>query len=61
MAPLPLLRELRCVLGATTITMVLGTEPAVLVSSDIYEAFHVWEEDQDLNEAEGGHDSSELN
>lgn len=52
MAPLPLLRELRCILGATTINMLLGSGQAVLVSSDLYEAFHVWEEDQIAEEAD---------
>ncbi|SFJ11003.1 hypothetical protein [Planctomicrobium piriforme] len=58
-APLPLLRELRCALGMTTINLMLGTQPEVLVSSDLYEAFHVWEEDQ-APESDGI-DPSQLN
>jgi len=61
MAPLPLLRELRCSLGATTINMLLGKEQAVLVSSDLYEAFHVWEEDQVETQDDDHSGSPELN
>ncbi len=61
MAPLPLLRELRCALGATTINMVIGKQQAVLVSSDLYEAFHVWEEDQSPEADDDGMSAAELN
>ncbi|WP_437192070.1 hypothetical protein [Planctomicrobium sp. SH527] len=61
MAPLPLLRELRCALGATTIKMLVGHNSAVLVSSDLYEAFHVWEDDHTVQEDNDGIDPAQLN
>jgi hypothetical protein len=60
MAPLPLLRELRCALGPTTINLIVGSKEAVLVSSDLFEAFHVWEEDQPATDS-SEIDPSELN
>ncbi len=60
-AALPLLRELRCALGPTTINMLVGRGDAVLVSSDLYEAFHVWEDDQSPEETDNDNGSVELN
>jgi hypothetical protein len=46
-APVSVLREIRCALGPTKLTLLLGTSDAVLVSSDLYEAFQQWEQAQD--------------
>jgi len=45
-ASLSILREIRCALGPTTLNLLVGNQEAVLVSSDLYEAFNIWEQDQ---------------
>jgi hypothetical protein len=45
-APVSVLREIRCALGPTKLTLLLGTSEAVLVSSDLFEAFQQWEQAQ---------------
>lgn len=59
-APLSVLREIRCALGPTRLNLLVGDQEAVLVSSDLFEAFNVWEQDQgeDLND---GPDNALLN
>jgi len=47
LAPLSVLREIRCALGPTKLNLLVGQQEAVLVSSDLYEAFHAWEQMQD--------------
>lgn len=46
-APLSVLREIRCALGRTELNLVVGDQEAVMVSADLYQAFHVWEEEQE--------------
>ena len=59
-APLSLLREIRCALGPTKLNLLIGTKEAVLVSSDLFEAFNAWEQDQEDDMGEG-HEDPELN
>lgn len=61
-APLSVLRDIRCALGPTSLNLWLGDREQVLVSSDLYEAFQAWEASQE-GEAEenGGEDQSWLN
>ncbi|MCA9074154.1 MAG: hypothetical protein KDA93_03910 [Planctomycetaceae bacterium] len=47
-APPVLARELRLVLAELDLTIEVGTRDAVIISSDLYEAFQQWNE----NEAE---------
>jgi hypothetical protein len=42
-APLSIIREIRVFLGAAKINLIVGTQDAVLVSSDLYEAYNVWD------------------
>jgi len=49
-APLTVLREIRCALGPTQLNLLVGQQEAVLVSSDLFEAFHAWEQDQEEND-----------
>lgn len=51
-APLAILREIRCALGPNGFNLVVGVHEAVLVSSDLYNAFQAWEAAQD-DEASG--------
>lgn len=64
-APLPVIREIRLVLGKINIDMQVGAEDAVLVSSDVFAAFSEWDAAQvDFDEEDGempGEDSSLLN
>jgi len=57
-APLVVLREIRCALGPTRLNLIVGNQEAVLVSSDLYEAFHAWEQHQD-NVADDGQDEQD--
>lgn len=45
-APLSIIREIRVFLGAAKINLVVGTQEAVLVSSDLYEAYNVWDSER---------------
>jgi hypothetical protein len=45
-APLQLVREIRATLGQLDIDIRIGTAEAVFASSDLFEAFQAWEEDQ---------------
>lgn len=65
-APLAVLREIRCALGLTRLNLLVGNQEAVLVSSDLYEAFHAWEQHQteitpDEQDEQGDSDLSLLN
>ncbi|WP_437188168.1 hypothetical protein SH668x_001598 [Planctomicrobium sp. SH668] len=59
-APLSILREIRCALGPTKLNLLVGTGEAVQVSSDLYAAFHAWEDEQS-DEPESDSDHSMLN
>lgn len=59
-APLALLREIRCALGPTKLNLLIGTKEAVLVSSDLFEAFNAWEQYQE-EEPNDGQDDPLLN
>lgn len=50
-APMNVLREIRCALGNCSLNLLVGIQDVVLVSSDLFEAFHAWEEAQ--NDIEG--------
>ena len=41
-APLPVIREIRAALGKVAIQLQVGVDPAVLVSSDLFQAFDEW-------------------
>lgn len=43
-APLSLIREIRLVLGASQINLWVGTQDAVLVSTDLFEAYTAWDD-----------------
>lgn len=45
-APLPVIREIRCLLGNIGIDLVVGTDDAVLVSPDVFAAFNAWDAEQ---------------
>jgi hypothetical protein len=45
-APLSVIREIRCALGPTALQLLVGESEAVLVSSDLFEAFQAWEQAQ---------------
>ena len=53
-APLPILRDIRCALGPTTLNLWVGEQEEVLVSSDLYEAFHAWESQQEDDQNHDG-------
>ncbi len=42
-APLSIIREIRIVLGPSKINLIVGTEDVVLVSTDLFEAYNVWD------------------
>lgn len=42
-APLPVIREIRCLLGNIGIDLLVGADEAVLVSSDVFAAFAAWD------------------
>lgn len=42
-APLQVIREIRCMLGSIGIDLVVGTDETVLASTDIFEAFKAWD------------------
>lgn len=56
-APLPVIREIRCLLGNVGIQLLVGTEEAVLASKDVFEAFSAW----DAMQADDNEDFSSLN
>jgi hypothetical protein len=41
-APLMVVREIRAALGRLDMNVMIGPGPAVLISSDLYEAFGAW-------------------
>jgi hypothetical protein len=45
-APLQLVREIRATLGQLDIDICIGTGDAVFASSDLFEAFQAWDEEQ---------------
>lgn len=61
-ASLTILREIRCAIGKSKIQLLVGETDAVLVSSDLFQAFQEWEAAQaDDDESEAGDDPSLLN
>jgi len=44
MAPLPLIREIRLVLGKSSINLLVGEDSAVYVSTDLFEAYAAWDD-----------------
>jgi hypothetical protein len=58
-APLPVIREIRCLLGNIGIDLVVGTDEAVLVSPDVFAAFNAWDAEQ--SDDPEGDDSAWLN
>jgi hypothetical protein len=45
-APLQLVREIRSTLGPLNIDIQIGAEDAVFASSDLFEAFQAWDDEQ---------------
>lgn len=45
-APLQLVREIRATLGPLNIDIRIGTADAVFASSDLFEAFQAWDDEQ---------------
>jgi hypothetical protein len=45
-APLSIIREIRLLLGPLAIQMLVGTTDAVLVSSDLFDAYSAWDEER---------------
>jgi hypothetical protein len=45
-APLPVVREIRAVLGLIDVDIRIGTADAVFVSSDLFAAFTEWDEER---------------
>jgi hypothetical protein len=43
-APLSIIREIRVLLGPLPINMLVGTQDAVLLSSDLFDAYNVWDD-----------------
>lgn len=43
-APIQVVRDIRLALGEIDIDVRIGTQEAVLVSSDLYEAFNEWDQ-----------------
>ena len=63
-APLPIIREIRIMLGNINLHMLVGTDDAVLVSSDVFLAFSQWDaaqEEFDGDDAGPGTDCSNWN
>lgn len=58
-APLTILREIRCAIGASKIKLLVGDSERVLVSTDLFQAFQDWEDAQD--EDQSGDDPALLN
>ena len=47
-APIGVIREIRAALGEVSMNIEIGWDsPAVMVSSDLYHAFHAWSAQQD--------------
>ncbi len=52
-APIGVIRDIRAALGEVAMNIQIGWDsPAVMVSSDLYEAFHAWNEMQEGFEEE---------
>lgn len=60
-APLSVIREVRCLLGKIGINLVVGVEETVLASTDLFEAFKAWDAMQEELEAESEDDNAWLN
>jgi hypothetical protein len=45
-APLSIIREIRVFLGQSKINLIVGTEDVVLVSTDLFEAYNVWDNER---------------
>ena len=60
-APLPFIREIRCLLGNIAIDMVVGPDDSVLLSTDVYAAFSQWDDCQDEPEAGSSEDNFWMN
>lgn len=61
-APLSVIREIRCILGNIGIELVIGTEEAVLASKDVYDAFKAWDAMQPEDDSDDdAQDNSWLN
>lgn len=60
-APLSVIREIRCLLGNIGIDLIVGTEETVLASKDVYDAFKAWDAMQVEDEADSGEDNAWLN
>lgn len=60
-APLLVIREIRCLLGDINIQMVVGTEEAVLASKDVFAAFNAWDAMQAEDDQDDSQDKSLLN
>ncbi|QDT33705.1 hypothetical protein [Thalassoglobus polymorphus] len=58
-APLPVIREIRCLLGNIGIQLIVGTEDAVLASKDVFDAFSAWDAMQD--DIDDSQDNAHLN
>lgn len=59
-APLPVIREIRCLLGNIGIELIVGTGETVLASKDVYDAFKAWDAMQ-ADETDDGQDNAWLN
>jgi hypothetical protein len=42
-APLAIIREIRVFLGTSKINLIVGADDVVLVSTDLFEAYNVWD------------------
>lgn len=61
-APLPVIREIRCLLGNIGIDLLVGSDDAVLVSPDVFAAFAAWDaENNDDDDDSLADDSAWLN
>ena len=60
-APLPFIREVRCLLGDIGIKMIVGQDESVQLSPDVYAAFTQWDAAQDSEEISREDDNFWLN
>jgi|SaaInlStandDraft_1057018.scaffolds.fasta_scaffold33975_1 hypothetical protein len=60
-APLMVIREIRCLLGNINIQLIVGTEEAVLASKDVFDAFSAWDATQAEDDEGNDQDNSMLN
>jgi hypothetical protein len=58
-APLLVVREIRSALGPVTFNLVIGEKQAVLISSDLFEAFGEWDAKESQSSGPTDHEADD--